>query len=107
MRQRWTAVLAARAPAATVLVRLMVGIVFFAEDAQKFLDPARLGPGRFAEIGIPRPELTGPFVGCVETACGLLVLLGLATRLAGISVTDSGASVCASSRATACSARLL
>lgn len=70
------------APAATVLIRLMVGFVFFSEGIQKFLDPATRGAGRFAKIGIPFPETMGPFVGSVEIVCGALVLAGLLTRLA-------------------------
>jgi putative oxidoreductase len=69
---------------ATVLVRLMVGGVFFLEGIQKFLYPEALGVGRFAKIGIPAPEVLGPFVGGVETICGALVLAGLLTRLAAI-----------------------
>jgi uncharacterized membrane protein YphA (DoxX/SURF4 family) len=42
------------------------------------------GAGRFAKIGIPAPELLGPFVGGVEVVCGTLLLLGLATRLAAL-----------------------
>ena len=73
-----------KAPLATVLVRLMVGAVFFFEGIQKFIYPAELGAGRFAKIGIPAPEVLGPFVGGVETACGALVIVGLLTRLAAI-----------------------
>jgi len=72
------------APAATVLVRLLVGGVFLAEGIQKFLFPDALGPGRFAKIGIPAPSLSAPFVGFVEIVCGGLVIIGLATRLAVI-----------------------
>ncbi len=71
-----------RAPAAVILVRLMVGAVFLSEGIQKFLFPAAVGAGRFAKIGIPAPEIMAPFVGCFEIGCGALVLLGLATRLA-------------------------
>ena len=46
---------------AIILIRLMVGIVFLSEGIQKFLYPAEMGPGRFAKIGIPSPELMGPF----------------------------------------------
>ncbi|HEX8794561.1 MAG TPA: DoxX family protein [Polyangiaceae bacterium] len=74
----------ARAPAATLLVRLLVGGVFLSEGIQKFLFPAALGAGRFAKIGIPAPEVMGPFVGVVEVVCGLLLLVGLLTRLAAI-----------------------
>ena len=74
----------ARAPAATVLVRVLVGAVFLSEGIQKFLYPAALGAGRFAKIGIPAPEVMGPFVGIVEIACGLLLVVGLLTRLAAV-----------------------
>jgi len=64
------------APAATVLVRLLVGAVFLSEGIQKFLFPAALGVGRFAKIGIPAPEFFGPFVGVVEIVCGTLLIRG-------------------------------
>jgi uncharacterized membrane protein YphA (DoxX/SURF4 family) len=76
--------LATHAPAATILIRLMVGAVFLSEGIQKFLFPAELGAGRFAKIGIANPELMGPLVGTFEITCGILVLLGLFTRLAVI-----------------------
>ena len=75
---RW--ILSSSAPAATVLVRLLVGWVFLSEGVQKFLFAAELGAGRFARIGIPAPQVMGPFVGAVEIVAGLLVLLGLLTR---------------------------
>lgn len=71
---------ATHAPKATILIRLLIGAVFLSEGIQKFLYPAVLGAGRFAKIGIPAPELTGPFVGVVEIVAGSLVLLGLLTR---------------------------
>lgn len=73
---------ATRAPAATLLIRLVVGGVFLSEGIQKFLYPAVRGAGRFAKIGLPSPEVLGTFVGTVEVVCGVLVLLGLLTRLA-------------------------
>jgi putative oxidoreductase len=72
------------APAAVILIRLMVGGIFLSEGIQKFLYPAELAAGRFARIGIPWPEVMGPFVGGVEVTCGLLVMLGLFTRLAAV-----------------------
>ena len=69
------------APAAVFLVRLSVGWVFLSEGIQKFLYADALGAGRFAKIGIPWPEVMGPFVGCVEIVGGLLVLAGLLTRV--------------------------
>jgi uncharacterized membrane protein YphA (DoxX/SURF4 family) len=75
---------ATQAPRATMLVRFMVGAVFFEEGIQKFLFPDLLGAGRFARIGIPVPEVMGPFVGTVEIVCGALIFMGLLTRLAAI-----------------------
>jgi putative oxidoreductase len=83
---RWrTTLLGTRAPGWSLLVRLLVGlIVFLPEGIQKLAFPDILGAGRFASIGIPYPELMGPFVGTVEIVCGTLVILGLLTRLAAI-----------------------
>jgi putative oxidoreductase len=72
------------APAATILIRLVVGGVFLTEGIQKFLFPGEVGAGRFAKIGIPAPDVMGPFVGVVEIVCGALILLGFLTRLATI-----------------------
>jgi uncharacterized membrane protein YphA (DoxX/SURF4 family) len=72
------------APAATWLIRFLVGLVFFFEGIKKFLFPDQWGAGRFARIGIPSPHLLAPFVGVVEIVCGFLVLAGLFTRLAAI-----------------------
>jgi uncharacterized membrane protein YphA (DoxX/SURF4 family) len=72
------------APRTTLLIRIAVGLIFASEGIQKFLYAEALGAGRFAKIGIPAPELMGPFVGLVEIVCGLLVLGGLFTRLAAV-----------------------
>jgi uncharacterized membrane protein YphA (DoxX/SURF4 family) len=69
-------------PAANLLVRLLVGGVFLSEGIQKFIYPDALGAGRFAKIGIPAPAVMGPFVGVVEVVCGLMLILGLLTRMA-------------------------
>jgi uncharacterized membrane protein YphA (DoxX/SURF4 family) len=78
------ALFAADAPRACALVRAAVGVVFVSEGIQKFLYPAALGAGRFARIGIPAPGVMAPFVGGVETVCGLLVFVGLLTRVAAV-----------------------
>jgi uncharacterized membrane protein YphA (DoxX/SURF4 family) len=70
------------APAAVLIIRLMVGAVFVSEGTQKFLFPAEVGAGRFEKIGFKSPEMVAPLVGCFEIACGTLVLLGLLTRVA-------------------------
>ena len=76
--------IATNGPNSVVLIRLMVGGIFFSEGIQKFLYPAENGVGRFAKIGIPVPEVTAPFVGIVEILCGALILVGLFTRLAAL-----------------------
>ena len=72
------------AQASVILVRLLVGWVFFSEGVQKFLFAAALGVGRFAKTGIPAPHFFAPFVGVVEIVCGLLVIVGFLTRLVAI-----------------------
>jgi putative oxidoreductase len=73
------------APGWSILIRLLVGLaVFFPEGLQKLAFPEILGAGRFARIGIPYPEVMGPFVGMIETLCGVLIIVGLLTRLAAI-----------------------
>lgn len=69
------------APGWSLLVRLLVGlVVFLPEGIQKLMFPDILGAGRFAKIGIPFPDVMGPFVGAVETVCGFLVILALFTH---------------------------
>jgi putative oxidoreductase len=73
------------APGWSILVRLLVGlVVFLPEGIQKLIFPDILGAGRFARIGIPFPDVMGPFVGVVETVCGALIIIGLFTRLKAI-----------------------
>jgi putative oxidoreductase len=69
---------------AALLLRILIGWVFLTEGIQKFLFPGALGVGRFTTIGIPYPHITAPFVGVVEIACGILLMVGLATRFAVI-----------------------
>ena len=71
-----------QASAAVVLIRLMVGLVFLSEGIQKFVYPDEIGVGRFAKIGLPEPEFLAYFVASFEIACGILIVLGLLTRLA-------------------------
>jgi uncharacterized membrane protein YphA (DoxX/SURF4 family) len=77
-------ILTSRAPAAVILVRLLVGLVFLSEGIQKFLYPEALGVGRFVKIGIPAPEVMAPFVGICEIVAGGLIVAGLLTRPAAL-----------------------
>lgn len=69
-----------------ILIRLMVGVVFLSEGIQKFLFAEKVGAGRFEKIGLPNPQFLGSLVGSFEIICGLLLLLGLFTRLASIPI---------------------
>lgn len=75
-------ILETHAPAATILIRVVVGTVFFAEGMQKFLFPDEVGAGRFVKIPIPNPETTASLIGSLEIICGALLIFGLVTRVA-------------------------
>ena len=68
-----------------LLVRIAVGLIFFTQGILKYIDP-NMGVVRFTRIGFPHPYFTAHFVGTFEILCGLLVLPGLWTRLASISL---------------------
>ncbi|AHF14315.1 DoxX family protein [Niabella soli] len=74
----------AKAQNSVWVVRLIPGLVFFLEGIQKFLYADTLGVGRFIKIGIPYAGFWAPFVGATEIVCGLLLIIGLFTRLAAI-----------------------
>jgi uncharacterized membrane protein YphA (DoxX/SURF4 family) len=67
-----------------IVIRLMLAGVFVTEGYLKFSDPAWLGAGRFAKIGIPWSDVTGPLVGWTEVVCGILMAIGLFNRIAAI-----------------------
>ena len=69
------------APTATVLIRFIVGYVFFVEGVQKFIFPDTMGVGHFMKIGIPDPQFMAPLSGGTEIICGTLLMIGLLTRL--------------------------
>ena len=80
--RRWA--FAAVGPRQLVVVRAVVGAIFVSEGAQKFLFAAELGSGRFAKIGIPFPDVMGPFVGVVEIVGGALLAVGVAVRAVSV-----------------------
>ena len=71
-------------PSVTTLIRLMVGAVFLSEAIMKLVFPETLGPGRFSLIGLPAPAIMSPFDAVFEAGCGILLMLGLLTRLAAV-----------------------
>ncbi len=82
MKRWFEASMTTKAPTAVLLVRLLVGTVFLSEGIQKFLFPVALGAGRFAKLGFPSPAWMATTVAFFEITCGLLVIVGLMTRLA-------------------------
>ena len=70
-------------PRAIIWIRLLTGGVFFWEGLLKFVYPNQ-GVGRFTKLGFPLPELTAHFVAVSEILGGLLLLLGLFTRITAL-----------------------
>jgi putative oxidoreductase len=66
-----------------IFIRLAVALIFLTQGILKYIDP-HMGILRFTKIGFPYPGFTAHFVGTFEVACGLLVLLGLFTKIASI-----------------------
>jgi putative oxidoreductase len=75
--------LATQGPRSVLLVRIAVGLIFFTQGILKYVDP-NMGVVRFTKIGFPHPYFTAHFVGTFEILCGLLLLVGLWTRLVSI-----------------------
>ncbi|WP_165027281.1 MULTISPECIES: DoxX family protein [unclassified Dysgonomonas] len=67
-----------------LIPRIIVGWVFLSEGIQKYILPELVGAGRFEKIGFANPEFLAYFVGTFEIICGLLLLLGLLTKIATI-----------------------
>lgn len=66
-----------------LLVRLFVGY-FFAESGWGKVHGLDAMTARFTEWGIPFPAFNAALSGWTELVCGLLVLIGLFTRLASV-----------------------
>jgi putative oxidoreductase len=66
-------------PTSILILRLMAGGVFLWEGILKFVY-VNQGVGRFIKLGLPFPEMTAHFVGCLEIGGGLLLIFGLFTR---------------------------
>lgn len=64
-------------------LRIFIGWQFFITGKGKLGNIERV-VGYFGSLGIPMPEVTARFVATLETVGGLLLLLGLATRLIAI-----------------------
>jgi putative oxidoreductase len=67
-------------------LRIVVGVTFLLHGREKLGDLAG-AEQLLAPFGIPAPGLMAPVVGATETVGGLLLIAGLATRLAGAALT--------------------
>jgi putative oxidoreductase len=65
-------------------IRLIVGLIFISEGIQKYLVITMLGQEFFSGIGFKNPMFWAYFTGAFEMSCGLLILVGLLTRLASV-----------------------
>lgn len=65
------------------LTRIAVGVVFLGTGWGKLHDLDKI-TGFFTELGIPAPGFNAVLVSSAELVCGVLILLGLFTRLAAI-----------------------
>ena len=63
-----------------LIIRIMTGFVFFFEGILKFVY-SNQGVGRFTKLAFPFPETTAHFVAIGEIVGGLLLIIGLFTRI--------------------------
>jgi len=70
---------------ALTLLRVIAGVTFIAHGAQKLFVYGLAGvSGGFAQMGIPAPQVMGPFIAFLEVFGGIALVIGLLTRLAAL-----------------------
>ena len=84
MKKLWSTLIDSANDNRSIFPRLIVGLVFLSEGIQKFLFPELVGAARFEKIGFSNPEFLAAFVATFEMICGIMVIIGLLTRLASI-----------------------
>jgi putative oxidoreductase len=66
------------------VVRVMMGLVFAIHGYQKFSSGVGAVVASFAKMGIPAPQVIGPFIAGLELIGGICLIVGLLTRLFGL-----------------------
>jgi putative oxidoreductase len=83
LRTRALAILSRGQPAAMLLARLSVGLLFLSTGWGKVHDIPKV-TGFFESLGIPMPGLNAVVVAYSELLCGSALIVGLFTRLATV-----------------------
>jgi putative oxidoreductase len=76
---------AALRDAGLLVLRLVIGVTFLVHGVDKLLDLPHW-ERYFDSLGIPAPAVVAPFVAITETVGGLLLAVGLTTRLVGLAL---------------------
>lgn len=72
---------------ALLVLRAVLGVTMFAHGWQKLTGPGLEGVGgMFDQMGVPLAQVAGPATMLVELVGGVLLVLGLATRVAAAAV---------------------
>lgn len=71
------------ADVAKLILRLAIGAIFMNHGHAKLFGGLGMTSGYFEQIGIPMAGFFAVFIGCLEFFGGLLLMLGLGTRLFG------------------------
>lgn len=66
------------------VVRVTMGLVFALHGYQKFSSGVGAVVASFAKMGIPAPQVVGPFIAALELIGGICLIVGLVTRLFGL-----------------------
>jgi putative oxidoreductase len=66
------------------VVRVMMGLLFAVHGYQKVSSGFGAVAASFAKMGIPAPQVMGPFIAGLELIGGICLIVGLLTRLFGL-----------------------